>query len=361
MNYFKEFFMHNIIKKFAIKGNVIYCNRFGSGHINKTYDVKTDFPRRYILQRINDDIFKDIPMLMNNINLVTNHLRSVKEKGQKVLTLIPTLDGSTFYVDEHGNNWRIWKFIDKSVCLNKAESINDFYQSALAFGNFQNQMSSFDAHLLGETIPQFHDTPMRYKQLHQAIKFDTCDRVKTALPEIEFALDREDEAGIMINMQREGKLPLRVTHNDTKLNNVMLDKKTRKPLCVIDLDCVMPGLLGNDFGDSIRFGASTAEEDEQNLDNVSLSLELFEGYVRGFMEACKHSITQEEIETLPLAAKLMTLECGVRFLTDHLNGDKYFHITRKGHNLDRARTQFKLVADMENKYLDMKEIIEKYI
>lgn len=352
--------MNNVIKQFDIKGTPVYCERYGAGHINKTYDIKTDQGKRYILQRINSDIFQNVAGLMRNIELVTAHLAKVSPKEHKPLRLIPTRAGGSYYVDEHGNNWRMWKFISRSVCLNRAESSEDFYQSALAFGGFSQLMSSFNASLLEETIPRFHDTPQRYAQLKEAIAADPCGRVAGVQPEIAFAMAREEEARIMVDMMREGKLPLRVTHNDTKLNNVMLDKSTRKPLCVIDLDCVMPGLLGNDFGDSIRFGASTAAEDEQDLRRVNLDLTLYEAYVKGFMEACGSAMTEAEIQTLPLSAKLMTLECGIRFLADHIQGDTYFSICRSGHNLDRARTQFKLVADMEKHADEMTAIIEKY-
>ncbi len=352
--------MNKVLRQFAIVGKPIYCERYGAGHINKTYDVKTDENKRYILQHINDDIFQNVKALMRNVELVTEHLAKVSPKDQKVLRLVPTTEGASYFVDEHGNNWRMWKFITKSVCLNRAESTEDFYQSARAFGGFSQLMSDFDAALLEETIPCFHDTPMRYTQLKEAIAADPMGRVADVQEEIAFALAREADGSIMVDMMREGKLPLRVTHNDTKLNNVMLDESTRKPLCVIDLDCVMPGLIGNDFGDSIRFGASTADEDEQDLSLVNLDLELYEAYTRGFMEACGAAMTAEEIDTLPLAAKLMTLECGIRFLADHIKGDKYFGISRAGHNLDRARTQFKLVADMEEHMDEMAAIVNKY-
>lgn len=352
--------MNTIIEQFKIQGSPIYCERYGSGHINKTYDIKTDAGKRYILQRINNEIFRNVEGLMHNIELVTAHLQQVSPKEQKPLQLIETLDGHSYYEDAESKFWRMWKFVSDSVCLNRAENAEDFYQSALAFGGFSQQMSDFDAKLLVETIPRFHDTPLRFEQLKEAITEDPLGRVAEVQREIAFALAREDEAHIMVDMMQEGKLPLRVTHNDTKLNNVMLDLNTRKPLCVIDLDCVMPGLLGNDFGDSIRFGASTGDEDEQDLSKINLDLALYEAYTKGFMEACGEAMTPEEIETLPLSAKLMTLECGVRFLTDHIKGDVYFGIRRNGHNLDRARTQFKLVADMEEHMDEMIGIVEKY-
>ena len=227
----------------------------------------------------------------------------------------------------------------------------------MAFGTFQNQLADFPAETLSETIPRFHDTPNRYTLLREAINADRMGRVKDVQYEIGFYLFHEAEAGVLMDMSRRGELPLRVTHNDTKLNNVMLDKRLRTPLCVIDLDTVMPGLVANDFGDGIRFGASTAAEDERDLSKVTMSLELFEAYAGGFLGACGKRLNQGEIETLPMGAKLMTLECGVRFLTDYLNGDVYFHITRPEQNLDRARTQMTLVKDMETKWDRMQRII----
>ena len=230
----------------------------------------------------------------------------------------------------------------------------------MAFGSFQRQLADFPANELSETIPRFHDTPNRYRALRAAIEKDALGRAASCREEIEFALTREADAAVMINLLAAGELPLRVTHNDTKLNNVMLDAKTRKPLCVIDLDTVMPGLAANDFGDSIRFGANTGAEDEKDLKKISLSLARYEAFARGFLEACGKALTPKEIETLPWGAKLMTLECGVRFLTDYLEGDTYFRIHRPGHNLDRARTQFALVADMEKKWAQMCDIVKEF-
>lgn len=353
--------MANVLEKFKIEGEPIYCKKFGSGHINQTYDLKTDIGKRYILQMVNTDIFKDVEMLMNNIALVTEHLKRVSPADMQVLTLVKTVDDKNYYLSEEKTCWRMFNFIENSISLNMPENAEDFYQSAVAFGQFANLLSDFDSSLLGETIPDFHNTIARYSQLKEAIKNDKEGRASGVAEEIDFALSREDEAGTMVRMMKEGKLPVRVTHNDTKLNNVMLDEKTRKPLCVVDLDCVMPGLIGNDFGDSIRFGASTALEDEKDLSKVNFDINMYESYVKGFLRTCKDSLTEEEIDTLPLAAKLMTLECGTRFLADYLNGDVYFATSRPEHNLDRARTQFKLVSEMEKNFDAMKEIVHKYI
>lgn len=353
--------MKNIIDRFNIVGNVLSCEPYGFGHINSTYKVKTDDPHKYILQKINSTIFSNIPALMSNIEAVTDHLKSKGFDSRHVLTIVRTLDDKAFLSHEDGTFWRMYEFVTDSICLNQSESPFDFYQSAKGFGTFQNLLADFDANVLVETIPLFHHTPNRYKNLHEAIAKDSFDRLKNVKNEVAFALEQEQYSGLMTDMLKNGELPLRVTHNDTKLNNVMLDAVSREALCVIDLDTVMPGLVANDFGDSIRFGATPAKEDEQDLSKVYLSLDLFDVYAKGFLETCGDNLTENEINTLPLGAKLMTLECGVRFLTDYLNGDVYFRTTMTHHNLYRARTQFKLVDDI-NKNMDVLNcIIKKYI
>lgn len=351
--------MEKLFDEFDFCGNVIACDPCGSGHINSTFKVQTDASKAYILQKINHHIFKRVDQLMENINSVTRYLREKESDPRRVLQLVFTNGGKAYHRDENGDYWRAYEFVPNSVSLDRAQSDEDFYLSGLAFGQFQMQLEDFPAETLYETIPHFHDTPVRYEAFRHAIEQDVCGRLADVRQEVEFALAREEEAGYMMRLLLEKKLPLRVTHNDTKLNNVLFDDATRQPLCVVDLDTVMPGLAANDFGDAIRFGASTAAEDEKDLDKVELSLPLYEAFSRGFLEACGDSLTQLEIETLPMGAKLMTLECGVRFLTDYLQGDTYFGIHYEGHNLDRCRTQFKLVADMENKWTEMAQIIRK--
>lgn len=348
-----------IASRFAINGEVTYCERYGQGHINETYLVETDKGVQYILQKVNNTVFKDVPGLMGNIASVTKYLGQRDPDPRHTLHLVPTREGEDYLVDEDGKPWRLYDFVTDSVCLQAAETPEDFYQSAVAFGMFQRQLAQFPADTLVEVIPHFHDTPDRYRQLREAIEKDVCDRKKLVEDEIAFALAREEEAASLMKQLNAGILPLRVTHNDTKLNNVMLDAEKRTPLCVIDLDTVMPGLMAFDFGDSIRFGASTALEDEKDLSKVEMSLDLYETYTKGFVATCGESMTDAEAESLPMGAKLMTLECGVRFLTDFLSGDVYFHIKRPEHNLDRCRTQFKLVADMEKKWTEMHEIVKK--
>lgn len=350
--------MLNICGKFQTKGAALSCEPYGNGHINATYLVKTD-EEQYILQRINHHIFQDVPGLMRNVERVTAFLAEKDPDPRHSLHLVPAKDGAA-YVEAEGEFYRMYDFVHDSICLDAPETDEDFYQSAVAFGSFQRQLADFPANELSETIPRFHDTPNRYRALRAAIEKDALGRAASCREEIEFALAREADAAVMINLLAAGELPLRVTHNDTKLNNVMLDAKTRRPLCVIDLDTVMPGLAANDFGDSIRFGANTGAEDEKDLTKISLSLARYEAFARGFLEACGKALTPKEIETLPWGAKLMTLECGVRFLTDYLEGDTYFRIHRPEHNLDRTRTQFALVADMEKKWTQICDIVKEF-
>lgn len=348
----------HILRQFRLAGNPTSCERYGFGHINETYLVLTDAGPRYILQKINDHVFPNVPQLQQNIAAVTAHLRKQIDEEHGVLHLIPTAADATYYYSEELGYWRVYDFIENSVCLQQPESPEDFYQSAIAFGTFQQQLKDFPAHTLHETIPNFHNTPDRYRIFKEVLAKDPLGRAKDAREEIEFALAREEIAGSLYRMLQAGQLPLRVTHNDTKLNNVMLRADARTPLCVIDLDTTMPGLSAYDFGDSIRFGAAVAKEDEQDLGRVYLSLDLFRIYTRGFLQACP-GLTEKEKEVLPLGALIMTLECGLRFLTDYLDGDHYFSCYRNGQNLDRCRTQFKMVADIESKWEALSAIIKE--
>lgn len=347
-----------ILCYYPLDGNVVDCQRYGCGHINETYLVVTNQPHRYILQKINHHIFKDVPGLMHNVAAVTEYLRSSTPDPRRVLTLVFTNEGNSFLSADDGSFWRVYEFVEDSICLQAPETPDDFYQSAVAFGRFQQQLKDFPAATLNETIPNFHNTVDRYRIFHQVLDADVMGRAASVKEEIAFALAHEEEAGTLVRMQHSGELPLRVTHNDTKLNNVMLDAETRTPLCVIDLDTVMPGLSAYDFGDSIRFGAATAAEDEQDLSKMVMDLERFRSFTKGFLQACP-DLTQQEKEMLPMGAKLMTLECGLRFLTDYLDGDHYFAIHREKQNLDRCRTQFKLVYDMEEKFPAMHRIVSE--
>ena len=314
---------------------------------------------------MNHSIFKMPQQLMENVVNVTEYLREmIARRGgdpdRETLNVVKTKDGSNYYLDDEGNYWRMFLFVEQTVCLEKVESAKDFYDSAVAFGNFQKMLSDYPAQTLYETIPNFHNTPSRFSDFQRAVQEDRMGRAAQAKEEIAFALAREADTRVLTDMLKAGELPLRVTHNDTKLNNILFDADTKKAICIIDLDTVMPGLSHYDFGDSIRFGASTGAEDEKDLDKIEMDLSLFEAFTKGYLEGCGGSLTEKEIEMLPMGAKLMTYECGIRFLADFLEGDTYFKIHRDGHNLDRARTQFKLVKDMEDKWADMAAIVEKY-
>ena len=356
------------IDGFKLHGELKECIRYGSGHINDTYRLTYETSqgtKRYILQRMSRNIFKKPVELMENISGVTSWLRKkIIENGgdpeRETLTLVKSNDGLPYFVDSTGEYWRVYLFIEGATCYDAVKDDNDFYQSAVAFGHFQRLLADYPAETLHETIKDFHNTPDRLEKFKKAVAEDICGRAASVQKEIDFILEREELTHALYDLQLDGRLPLRVTHNDTKLNNIMIDDETGKAICVIDLDTVMPGLTANDFGDSIRFGASTALEDEQDLSKVSCDLHLFDVYARGFIEGCGGALTDLEIDMLPMGAILMTFENGIRFLTDHLEGDHYFHIHREGHNLDRCRTQLTLVKDMQEKLPQMNAIIQKY-
>ena len=354
---------------FQLDGMVMKAVRYGSGHINDTFlmtlreDDETE--GRVILQRMNKSIFTKPVELMENIMGVTSFLREriIKNGGdpdRETLNVIPTKDGKPYFIDSEGEYWRCYKFIEDATSYDQVENPEDFYESAVAFGNFQRLLADYPAATLHETIKGFHDTKARFEVFKKAVADDVCGRAASVKDEIDFYLSHADVANVFGDLLEKGELPLRVTHNDTKLNNIMIDNETHKGICVIDLDTVMPGLAMNDFGDSIRFGASTAAEDEKDLDKVWCDMDLFDVYTKGFIEGCAGRLTEKEIELLPMGAKVMTFECGMRFLTDHLQGDTYFKIHRENHNLDRARTHMKLVQDMEAKWDIMNEIVKKY-
>jgi len=345
----------DIACQFSLNGALSSIEPYGCGHINRTYLLVTASGCRYILQQISSAF--DVGKLMDNIEAVTTFTAKRIKDPRRALRLVRTLDGKSFYQDATGS-YRVYDFVEGSICLQAPECPEDFYESAIAFGGFLQMMADFPPETLHEPIPNFHNTPDRYRIFRETLKRDPVGRAKNCQKEIAFALSHEDEAGILQGMRDRGELPVRVTHNDTKLNNVMLDQATRKALCVIDLDTVMPGLSLYDFGDSIRFGAATAAEDETNLEKMTIDLEMFRVFTRGFLEACP-DLTRQEIELLPMGAKLMTLECGVRFLTDHMDGDHYFAVHQDFHNLIRARTQFRLVEEMEKHWEEMSAVIRE--
>lgn len=362
--------LEEVIKNFRYEGTFVKRTPYGGGHINDTYLLDFDDGNgkrsQAILQRMNKEVFPRPAELMENVMNVTAYLKErIEERGgdpgRETLNFIPALDGKAYYVDSAGEYWRTYTYIKDAVGYDRVEEPEHFYQSAVAFGNFQQLLSEYPADTLYETIEGFHDTKARFAVFKKAVEEDRLGRAASVRKEIAFVLEREDVADYFSNLLKEGEVPLRVTHNDTKLNNVLIDNKTGKAICVIDLDTVMPGLVMHDFGDSIRFGASTAAEDEQDLSKVSCSMELFELYARGFIKGCGGKLTKRELELMPMGAKVMAFECGMRFLTDYLQGDTYFKIHREHHNLDRCRTQFKLVEDMEEKWYTMQEIIKNVI
>ncbi len=349
-----------IVSHFAVKGNPVFVCEFGEGHINRTYLCTCDTGISYILQCINHHVFEDPEQLMENVSSVAKFLNERIADPRKSMRLVPTNDGKPFIQigDEY---WRMYEFVPLSICLQRPENDKDLYYAGVAFGTFQHQLADYPAETLHDTIKNFHNTRDRYRQFHEALQYDLMNRAKDCEPEIEFVLAREDEAGQIVDLLESGQLPTRVTHNDTKLNNVLFDFDTRQPLCVIDLDNVMAGSVLYDFGDTIRFGASTAAEDEQDLSKVELDPQLFRQFTKGFLEGCGNSLTPLEIEMLPVGAKMMMLECGTRFLTDYLNGDTYFRIHREHHNLDRARAQLKLVESTENQMSELSNIVDDIV
>ena len=357
--------IENVVSNFTVEGKVVDYIPFGNGHINDTRLVTMDNGVQYVLQRINKNVFKRPDLLMENYVGVTKFIRKkIEEMGgdplREVLNAIPTKDGKPFTIDEEGQYWRLLVYVTESMSYDQVEKPEQFYDSAVSFGDFQYMLRDYPAETLHETIVNFHNTPDRYRQLMEAIEGDAKGRLAEVTAEVEFAKARREFANTLENAHKEGRLPLRVTHNDTKLNNILFDINTGKTLCVVDLDTIMPGYSVNDFGDSIRFGATTALEDETDLSKVNFDISLYELYVKGFIEGAKGGLTEGELEMLPIGAIMMTFECGMRFLADYLNGDTYFRIHRPSHNLDRCRNQFKLVADMESQLDQMRAIVKKY-
>lgn len=361
--------LEDAIYAFGFGQKCSYVKPFGEGHINETYAVymqgEEKDEKSYILQRLNSNVFKDSAAVMENIYGVTEYLRNViREEGgdpdRETLSYIKTKNGLPFFEDSEGEPWRCCNFISDSECYQLVERPEQFYQSGNSFGHFLKQLKDYPAEKLHETIPNFHHTVKRFEAFAFALKRDLKNRAASCREEIDFVLKREKDCAVMVTKQEEGSLPLRVTHNDTKLNNILFDANTGEGLCIIDLDTIMPGLAANDFGDSIRFGAATAAEDEKNLDLMHFDIHLYEQYAKGYLEEAKDVLTKEEIDSLPWGARLMTLECGIRFLTDYLEGDTYFKTEYPEHNLVRARTQFKLVKEMEEQFEEMNRIVWKY-
>jgi Phosphotransferase enzyme family len=350
-----------VAQHFQIQGEFLGAEPYGSGHINDTYCVRFDqggSPVRYILQRINHNIFKNPVALMDNIQRVTSHLEK-KVAGQpdasrRVLTLIPANTGAAYHRDADGNHWRAYIFIEKARTFDAVESAEQAFKAAKAFGQFQKLLADLPAPRLHDTIPDFHHTPKRFAALEKAILADTARRAMSAEKEIQFALSHKNICSVLL----DAKLPERVTHNDTKFNNVMLDDATGEGICVIDLDTVMPGLALYDFGDMVRTTTSPAKEDEKDLSKVKMQFPMFEALARGYLSTAGEFLTPAEKKLLAFSGKLITFEIGIRFLTDYLAGDVYFKVHRDGHNLDRCRTQFKLVESIEQQEAEMNKLVE---
>jgi len=357
-----------IVNQFNFEGNFLSAEPYGGGHINDTYIAKfavNGSTRSYILQRINHHVFRDPVGLMSNIEAVTSHLRrKINSAGgdpeRETLTLIPAVNGNSFIETDQGEYWRGYLFINNARTYESIENLDHVYHAAAAFGNFQRLLSDYPSADLIDTIPDFHNTKKRYLAFSESVENDELNRGRFSKNEIEFVLQRVNDTSLLIEKLELGELPERITHNDTKFNNVLIDNETGTGVCVIDLDTVMPGLSLYDFGDAIRTLANPAAEDETDLFLVNFDLQIFDLYTHGYLDAMGNELTSQEKDHLAFSAILMTLECGMRFLTDHLQGDKYFKIQREDHNLDRCRTQFKLVADMETHFDEMQKIVEKY-
>ncbi len=363
-----EFDFPSIVPRFQLQGEFVRAAPYGEGHINDTYlvDLRAadGAPRSVILQRINHAVFRNPAELMANMARVVTHLQckivaAGGDPKRETLTLIPTQEGEVFHRTERGDYWRACVYIENASTYQIPQSLQQVFNVAFAYGTFSRMLADFPAAPLYDTIPDFHNTPMRFKALVGAIERDAYNRARNVRPEIGFALQRADDTRALVDLIEQGDLPLSVTHNDTKLNNVLIDDQTGRGLCVIDLDTVMRGTALYDFGDAIRSIANTAAEDERDLARVHFSLEVFQHYTQGYLEAVGDSLTPAEIDHLPFSAHLMTLECGMRFLTDHLEGDTYFRTTRAGQNLDRCRTQFKLVQEMKGLTIEMDRIVRE--
>lgn len=357
------------VKHFRFDGDFIEASPHGIGHINDTYVGhfrKADgVIHRYVLQRINHDVFRNPEKLMQNVERVTSHLRKKiiaagGDPDRETLNLIPTVDGRTLYRTHDGSYWRAYVFIEGAQTYEAAENLDHVYNVSKAFGKFQKLVSDFPPAQLYETIPNFHHTRKRFEVFIEAVERDVKNRAQSVRAEVEFVEKRADDTLVLLNLLDRGKLPERVTHNDTKFNNVMIDDETGEGICIVDLDTVMPGLSLYDFGDSVRSGINPAAEDERDLSKVCIDLEIFACFAHGYLDAARDFLIPTEADYLAFSARLMTFECGMRFLTDHLNGDTYFKIHRENHNLDRCRTQLKMVEDMEEKFDRMERIVEKY-
>jgi hypothetical protein len=362
-------YLREVVQQFSVQGTCRDAAAYGTGHINDTYlvhETEDDRDASYILQRINHSIFNNPGALMENIMRVTGHIRKKIAKlpggnpDRESLTVIPTREGKSFLHDEKGNYWRMYIFINNARTYDICASARQAYETALAFGRFQALLADLGGSRLQDTIPFFHHTPRRFKTLEEAIAKDEHNRGRDSRREIEFCINHKPLASALTDLLESGAMPERISHNDAKINNVMMDDKDQRGVCVIDLDTVMSGCALYDFGDMVRTVARTMDEDERNLDKVMLDPALFEALARGYLESARTFLTPIEIDNMVTAGKVITFTIGIRFLADHLMGDVYFKIHRPNHNLDRARVQFKLLASIEEKEETMRKIVRKY-
>lgn len=357
-------------ERFGISGRLAGWQEICAGNINRTYEVAFESREgepqdKYIFQRINTYVFKNPEDVMHNILAVTEHIKQklLEEYGsydRRVLSFLTAEDGMPYLYTNDRDFWRVYRFVDDARAYDVIEKPVHFYEAGRAFGEFQGWLADFPVDILVETIPQFHNTVRRMEDFHRAIRENRAGRCRDVEGEIAFLLEREDEAGTIVELLESGAIPYRVTHNDTKINNILFDAQSDKALCVIDLDTVMPGTSIYDFGDAVRSGASTAREDEEDLSKVHFDLSMFERFTKGFLEETKGLLTAEEIRLLPLGAKIITLELASRFLADYLDGDIYFKISRTDHNLVRARNQIRLAQEMEAVFPEMEDIVRRY-
>ncbi len=353
-------------RQFQIAGELESAKPFTHGHINDTYVATYNHnggARRYVHQRINHHVFKNPVAVMDNIRRVTEHIRQrlirhgYNDVNRRVLTLVPTHDGGWFHCTADGHYWRTYLFIERAHIHDVVETPAQAYASARTYGLFQQSLSDLSGPRLAETIPDFHHTPRRYASFQRALAQDSLNRAQTCRAEIDFAVGHEPMTRVLLDLQQRGEIPERITHNDTKFNNVMLDDATGAGICVLDLDTVMPGLALYDFGDMVRTTTSPTAEDERDLSKIRMEMPMFEALTRGYLSAANVFLNHREKEHLAFSGKLITFEIGLRFLTDYLEGDHYFKIHRPAHNLDRCRTQFKLVESIERQEDAMNRLV----
>ena len=363
-----KFDLKNISSRFCVYGDYVSGQPYGTGHINDTFAVtynQAGLEVRYILQRINHFVFKDPVLLMGNVARVVDHIRQklvsegTQDVSRHVLTLIDTTDGAKFYQDSEGNVWRMYFFVEGARTYDVLESLEQARLASQAFGQFQCQLADMPSPPLGETIPDFHNGPKRYQAFLEALKTDSCNRAASAKAEIDFLTANAGIFDVFPALVESGQIPVRITHNDTKINNIMIDDQTGEAVCVIDLDTVMPGLALYDFGDIVRTTVSTGAEDEVDLSKVYAQPDRFEAIVKGYLAGAGRFLNQTEVDHLLHGGKMITQMIGTRFLTDYLCGDQYFKVHRDGHNLDRCRTQFKLVQSLIDQEDVMTHLVEK--